>query len=442
MMRPTKRTTLPWWSKLSLGAGLALIAFTLVSAQQPGVGGDNDAIINYYSNVGLADAITKLQQDIDSGKVKLDYEPDHGYLISVLEKLNVPVDSQTLVWSKTSSQADHTSPEQPRALYFNDDVYVGWAQNDGLLDLIAMDPQKGPIFFSLPQQKTAKPKFVRDESCMNCHFSPKTLNIPGLVIRSVFAKPDGRAISQLNTFVAGHNNPLSQRWGGWYVTGTHGSDTHMGNAFLAGQDPKKLELAPTSNITDLSSRFDTKKYLVPTSDTVALMVLDDTVRMENMITRARFQAIHALKDPPLKNEPKDYRQKLIAQAAEPLLMYLLFRDEATLKGPIKGTNAFEERFQKEGPRDSKGRSLREFDLNTRLFKYACNYRIYSPGFDAMPKELKDQLWKRLDEILTGKDKSPMYKDMPEEDRKSVREILLDTKPEFKAWMRANDPASA
>jgi hypothetical protein len=171
------------------------------------------------------------------------------------------------------------------------------------------------------------------------------------------------------------------------------------------------------------------------------MVLDDTVRMENMITRARFQALHVINDVALKNQPESYKKKLIADAGEPLVIYMLFRDEASLKGPIKGTTDFADQFDKTGPRDKKGRSLRELDLKTRLFKYPCNYRIYSPGFDAMPAEMKDYVWMRFDQILTGKDQTQFFKGMADEDRKNVREILLDTKPEFKAWMKVNDPSA-
>jgi len=428
-------------SLVSLTAGIVLIGYA--NAQQPEIGAGIDSdVIHYFSNDDLKDGITQLQHDLDSGKVKLDYEPEHGYLISVLKALNVPVNSQTLVWSKTSSQADHTSPSSPRALYFNDHIYVGWAKDDPLLDVLAMDPAKGPIFFTLAQKATDKPKFVRDDSCLNCHSSNKSLGVPGLIIRSVFATPEGRARAQLNTFVAGHNNPLSQRWGGWYVTGTHGKDTHMGNAFLFGQDQNHLDLEPTSNVTDLSSRFDTSKFLAPTSDTVALMVLDDAVRMENMITRAKFETMHALRDRPMPNEPKGSRQQRIEQVAEPLVMYLFFRDEAPLHGPIKGTNDFETSFEKLGPFDKKGRSLRQFDLNTRLFKYPCNYHIYSSAWDGMPNELKDVVYRRMDEVLTGKDQTRFYKNFAADDRKNVLEILLDTKPEFKAWMQAHDSANA
>jgi hypothetical protein len=426
-------------SRTKFAAAAALAFAASLSAQQPGIGDQFDTVVNYYSSVGLTDAVTNLQQNLASGRAKLEYEPVHGYLSSVLKQLHVPINSQTLVWSKTSSQADHTSPRSPRALYFNDNVYVGWAKDDDLLDVIAVDPRKGPIFFTLDQHQSDHPRFVRDASCMRCHFSSQTLNVPGLVIRSVFAKPDGHPLAQLTSFVAGHNNPLSQRWGGWYVTGTHHPDTHMGNAFLSGQDADHLNLEPTSNITDLSDRFDTFKYLSPDSDAVALLVLDDAVRMQNLITRARFQAVHAMEDPALKNQPADYRQKLIASAAEPLLLYMLFRDEAQLKGKMSGTTDFADEFAKVGPRDSKGRSLRDLDLKTRLFKYPCNYLIYSASFEALPTEMKDYIWQRLSEILTGSDQSLAFKGMAARDRTNVLDILLDTKPEFKAWMQGHDP---
>jgi hypothetical protein len=424
-------------AKLGL-ASSALFSFAFMPAiQEAGIGDENDHVVKYYLSTDLTDAITLLQNDIDSGKVQLEYEPERGYLESVLKHLNVPVNSQTLAFSKTSSQSDFTSPRTPRAMYFSDDVYIAWAHSDGLLDLIAVDPKKGPIFFSLKQKAAEKPRFERDNSCMNCHFRTETLNVPGLVIRSVFANEKGRAMSQRNTFIAGHNNPLKERWGGWYVTGTHGQDTHMGNAFLKLEDKENLKLEPTSNIIDLSDKIDVKNYLSPGSDSVALMILDDAVRMENMITRAKFVAMHVEKDPPFHNERPKSREDRIRQVGEPLLIYMLFRDEAPLKGPIKGTTNFETEFQKSGPRDGKGRSLRELDLKSRLFKYPCNYKIYSPAFNAMPKTMKDYIWKRLDEILAGRDQSRWFKDMSAEDRNNLREILLDTKPEFKAWIEMN-----
>lgn len=428
----------PWWSRILLGAGGALLVASSLPAHQQGAALETtDTVVNYLDSKGLADPVTQFQQKLSEGKATLEYEPEHGYLISVLKALNIPITSQTLVFSKTSSQSDHTSPSSPRAMYYNGSVYIGWAKDDPLLDVIAMDPKKGPIFFTLEQRKDAKPVFVRKEDCMTCHMTSKTLNVPGLVVRSVLAEPDGTAVSQANTFVSGHNNPLKERWGGWYVTGNHGQDLHMGNAFLAGKDLSTVDLKATSDLADLKAKFDTSKFLSPYSDTVALLVLDHNVRMQNMITRAQYETLYAQHDRSAGRLTPAQAQDKIKMAAEPLLRYMLFQDEAPLHGPIQGLPEFVQGFGGEGPRDSKGRSLREFDLKDHLFKYRCSYLIYSEQFDALPDEMKQYLWTRLDEILAGKDKSPFYKGFTEEERNNVRQILVDTKPEFKAWCEAH-----
>lgn len=421
------------WPKAVLGAGVLLCIGANLPPQEPGA--EYDTVINYLSSDGLADPVTMLQRDIDSGKLKLDFDPEKGYLPAVLKLFNVPVSSQTLVFSKTSDQAAFTSPEKPRALYFNDHVFVGFAQGHPQLDVIAMDPKKGAIFFTVPQTPSDKPQFKRGDGCLNCHANAKTLGAPGLIIRSVQTLPDGRPRQQVNTFIAGHNNPLRERWGGWYVTGTHGADEHMGNAFLANIKPKDFQLAATSNITDLRDRFDTTKYLSPHSDTVALLVLDHATRMQNHITAAQYNSLHAIHDKEKGAIDEATFKKRIADAVEPMLAYMLLQDEAPLRGPVKGTSDFQSDFPKIGPHDKKGRSLREFELQTRVFRYPCSYYIYNETFDALPAATKDRFWQRLDEVLEGKDKSVQFSRMKPEEARAVKEILVETKPEFAAWLK-------
>lgn len=426
-----------WWCRMALVVGCGLLGAAILEAQQGTIEESQERILHYNRSSDLRDAVTKLQKGIDAGKVKLKYDPKYGYLTAVLKAFDIPLNSQTLVFSKTSSQSPHTSPSTPRALYYRDGVYVAFAKGDELLDVISTDPVKGPIFFSLEQKAVSKPQFMRDETCMRCHQGPKTLNVPGLIVRSVTTETDGTARSQNVNFISGHNNALKLRWGGWYVTGTHEGDVHLGNQFLAGKDLNTLDLKATSNVTDLSKFLDTSQYLAPSSDTVALLVLDDAVRMQNQITRTQYAAMLTLAGEGLpKGSNKGWSQEQINRAVEPLLYYMLFRDEAALNGQVKGTTSFETEFEKIGPRDSKGRSLRDFDLKTRLFKYPCNYMIYSPGFDAFPTPVKERIWQRLFEILNGQDSTPAYKSMDPEDRKNVMEILLDTKPEFLSYCRA------
>lgn len=393
-----------------------------------------DAVMHYSDSSDLKDPISLLQKKIKSGQVKLAYNTKDGYLKAILKELNIPIDSQLLVFSKTSCQAPYTSPETPRALYYKDNIYIGYAQGD-VLDVISIDPRKGLIFYTLPQQPVAKPVFQRQiRDCVQCHLGAETVFVPGMLIRSVRTNSKGKPMSQVQDFVSGHNNPLIDRWGGWYVTGTHGEDVHLGNGFYGENKPTPESLKENSNITDIRSRLDTTKYPAADSDAVALLVLDHSVRMQNYLIVAQYEACNAVDD---RKNPKvklvDNSRWRIKNSGESLLAYMLFRDEGVLHGPIKGTSSFAEEFSKRGPKDHQGRSLFELDLNKRVFKYPCSFLIYSDSFEALPKEMKDYLWERLSEILTGKDKSRLYSTLTPEDQKAVLEILLDTKPQFRSW---------
>ncbi len=50
----------------------------------------------------------------------------------------------------------------------------------------------------------------------------------------------------------------------------------------------------------------------------------------------------------------------------------------------------------------KGASLRDLDLQTRLFKYPCSYLIYSDGFTQLPRRSRgDVVLQRIRAVLTG-----------------------------------------
>jgi ABC-type transporter Mla MlaB component len=114
--------------------------------------------------------------------------------------------------------------------------------------------------------------------------------------------------------------------------------------------------------------------------------------------------------------------------SEAFLKYLLFTEEAPMADPIRGLSDFTREFAAQGPRDQRGRSLREFDLRTRLFKYPCSYLIYSSAFDNLPPRMKEVLFRRLWEILSGGDSSPEFQRMPALSKRAILEILVDTKP--------------
>lgn len=430
---------------------ILLIWGLIVSTCAPGVssepilGEQQERIIHYEATSELVDPVAELQKRLAAGKTSLSYDPRRGYLPALLKALDIPVSSQSLVFSKTSSQRDHTSPQTPRAIYFSDEVTIGWTPESPSIDLSSIDPQKGPIFYKLDQHREKLPRFQRDSECMQCHLNGRTLQVPGLLVRSVYADAQGMPRAKVSDFVSGHNSPLRDRWGGWYVTGTHRDQVHLGNIFATNLDnPEVIDASAGANVTNLSGRFDTSVYFGPHSDIVALLVLEHQVRMQNLLTRAHYETRYALdemarKSRMISNEDpgaSDRCRERIGTAGEELLAYMLFRDEAPLSGLVRGTSGFTEEFALGEPFDSKRRSLRQFDLKTRLFRFPCSYLIYSRSFDGLPIEMRTYVWERLRQILTGQDRSPTYVGMNASDRQNILEILRETKPEFAEFLNS------
>src|SRR3984885_265496 len=388
----------------------------------------SDDPINYRPHE-VTDPVAKLQKLLDRGDVKLEYEPKHGYLKSVLERLQIPVNSQTLVFSKTSFQYKKITPQTPRALYFNDDVYVGQVHDGKVLEFVSFDPTQGAIFYILDEHQSDHPVFQRAElDCTQCHVAAGTKGIPGALLRSIYATRTGTQATPSQSFITGQESPLKDRWGGWYVTGTHGSQTHMGNVVVEDKDnPENLDRAAGANVTDLSKWIEPAAYLTGSSDIVAHLVLGHQTQMHNLITLTNYQTRLALYAAG-KNPLSDDQRKQYEKPAEELLRYLLFANEARLESAVKGDPGFAQEFASRGPRDPQGRSLRDFDLSTRIFKYPCSYLIYSEAFDALPDPAKGYVYHRLLEVLTGRDQSPDFAKLTGEDRRAILEILLATKP--------------
>jgi hypothetical protein len=245
--------------------------------------------------------------------------------------------------------------------------------------------------------------------------------VPGVLLRSIYTNPSGTEAGRAKSFITGQESPLKDRWGGWYVTGTHGDQTHMGNVVVEDKEhPDHLDRAAGANVTDLSKFVDTSSYLTGESDIVAHLVLAHQTQMHNLITLTNYQTRLALYD---HADAKRYEAP-----AEQLVQYLLFAKEAPLEAPVKGNSGFTEEFAARGPRDPQGRSLRDFDLHTRIFKYPCSYLIYSEAFDSLPAQAKQYVYHRLFEVLTGREQGPAYAKLSAKDRQAIFEILLATKP--------------
>jgi hypothetical protein len=399
-----------------------------------------------YSTAPPHNAVERLQERLDAGQAKLSYEEGTGYLRSLLRELKVPLSSQMLVFSKTSLQRQRINPRTPRAIYFGDDAYVGFCQKGDLLEVTAVDPQLGAVFYSLSQKKSAHPHFQRQtDNCLICHASSFNQGYPGHLARSVFADGLGLPLLASGSYRIDHTSPLRQRWGGWYVSGTSGKQVHLGNLIVRGNPrPEEIDNSANINVTQLERYFKTAPYPTPHSDIVALMVMEHQTEMHNRLTRAHFQTRLALHEEAEFNKalgrPADYRSdstvRRIRSAGEPVVQYMLFCQEAQLTDPIKGTSGFTEEFVQRGPRDSKGRSLRDFDLKRRLFAYPCSYIIYSEAFEALPAAVKDYILRRLWEVLSGQDTSKEFAHLSAADRRAILEILRETKPNLPDYWKA------
>ena len=397
------------------------------------------------------DGVARLQRKLDSGQAELRRDDRHGYLDSVLRELKLPISSQTLVFSKTSLQRERITPAAPRAIYFNDDTYLGYVRGGEVLELATTDPKRGTVFYTLHHSaEDARPRFLRQtDSCLQCHGGSMTRNQPGLMLRSVVPDAEGQPILSAGTSLVTQETPFERRWGGWYVTGTHGKQRHMGNAVSeasatgpAAPGYGAAALPNRGNVTDLSPYCDVAGYPSPHSDIVALMVLEHQAEAHNLMGRAAAAVEQALRDERVINEAtgrpagsqhSESTLSRIRNAGEPLLRYMLFAGEAPLTEPVKGTSGFAREFAARGPFDKQGRSLREFNLNTRLFKFPCSYLIYSEQWDALPPPLLEYLYRRLWLISHEKERGRDYDHLTTDDRDAIREILLETKaglPEY------------
>jgi hypothetical protein len=400
-----------------------------------------------YSKSQPQNRVSRLMDEIDAGTKTLDYEDSRGYLRTLLAALEVPVSSQMLVYSKTSLQRDRIAPPTPRAIYFSDEVYVGFCQNGEMLEISTADPQLGAVFYTLDQEASQRPNLRRQtDNCLICHGSSQTKDIPGHVVRSVLTDTRGLPILSAGTYRIDHTSPFQQRWGGWYVTGSHGDQKHLGNFIVQGRtEPREIDNSAGLNVQDLTDRCDMSPYLSRHSDIVALLVLEHQTGAHNYLTRAAFLTRQAMHYQQALNremgEPADHiwdsTKSRIKSACEPLVEYLLFSGEAKLTAQVAGTSTFTTEFSQYGLRDTLGRSLRDFDLQQRLFKYPCSYLVYSPSFAALPAEARDYVLRRMWEVLSSQEQTEKFAHLSAADRQAILTILTETLPNLPDYWQAD-----
>ena len=413
-----------WWS---LGIAVALGA-ALAPAQiyQSDLPADHPAI-RYLQNP-VNDPASHLINKIDSGAVKLNLRPDDlGFLPSILEHLGIKQDSQALVFSKTSFQAIKISPRNPRAIYFGDDVAVGWVRGGSGIEIASLDPQQGVVFYTLTE-KAGQPVFARGEVCLKCHRGAATEGVPGMFVGSVFPSASGEPHRE-GAIITDHRTKFEDRWGGWYVNAKSGEQSDRANSVASDPaEPDTLDNEGKQNLTSLAEFFNPGGYLTPISDIVALMTFEHQTQMQNMFTRLGW--VMRMNEHDGKTDETALRLEI-----DGVVAYMLFADEVPLKEPMQGVSTFTKTFPQRGPRDRQGRSLRDFDLQTRLFRYPLSYVIYSAQFDQLPAAARERIYRRLYEVLSGKDERPQFARLTAADRRAILEILSQTKNDLPEYFR-------
>lgn len=404
-----------------------------VSAQRGGMflGSPDDPAIA-YSTAPLSNAVTGVNKRLQDGAVHLTFQGRSGYLQSALSALDIPVDSQVLVFSQTSFQARRINEANPRALFFNDRVALGWVRDGDIIEVAAQDAKEGIVFYTLDQRPADRPEFRRAFMCLGCHMAGDTLGVPGLLMFSTTTSPDSGGFTKSVT--TDHRSPLLGRWGGWYVTGSSGSARHRGNEAASLGGHHNGELASVNGL------FDGDGYQSMSSDIAALLVLSHQTHMTNLLTRVGWEARAA--DPalhaPFVAAPGEERRiaQMMSGIATEVVDYMLFVDEAPLGDRVRGSSGFAQRFADAGPRDAKGRSLHELDFTRRLMRYPCSYLIYSDAFEALPASAKDPIYRRMWEVLSGDDRQARYRSaLSLADRQAIVEILRDTKRGLPAYFQ-------
>jgi hypothetical protein len=424
------------WLAIGLGLWILGVVSAPIGAQRAGAfrGSTEDPAIK-YSTAPLNNLVADVNRKLQDGTLHLAFDGRGGYLRSALEALQLPVDSQLLVFSRASLQGRQIDEQNPRALFFNDRVALGWVRGGDLLEVAAHDESAGVVFYTLeqrPDPSGTPPQFKRAFLCLGCHMAGDTLGVPGFLMFST-PRPDPAQGFSLPRFVD-HSDPMGRRFGGWFVTGSTGSAPHLGNqvAALAGRSGRDL--------TTVEGLFDADGYRTLTSDVAAHLVFTHQVGMTNLLTRASWQARAAdpLLHPPFKAEPGEEERiaLMMSGVAAEVVDHLLFVDEAQFTDRVRGQSGFAERFSAIGPRDRKGRSLHELDLTRRLMKYPCSFLIYSPAFDALPPSAKNPIYRRLWDVLSGQERDARYQSaLSLADRQSIVEILRDTKTDLPPYFQ-------
>lgn len=402
-----------------LRRSLAFLA-ALVSAAAwgagPGTYADFEAAPHFYGQRTPTDRFTRMKHDFESGRIALDRSSERAFMKSLLHALDVPVSSQMLVFSTTSLQLRFITPSNPRALFFTDDIYIGYIPG-ARVEVLSLDPELGAIFsiFDIPRGESPM-RIERSEKCMNCHGGADSAYVPGLVMKSVVPGKSGGSLAAFRIEKTGHGIPFDQRFGGWYVTGKPGVASALGNVVGRFENGTMLK-----ERIEPGTLFDFARYPAATSDVLPQLLLEHQAGFVNRVVEAAYRARTNLHASGGNLTPEQVRE--LDEQARIVTRYVLFADEAPLPaGGVEGDSEFKKAFQNA----SRAGRLRELDLRTRLLKRRCSYMITSSVFQGLPPVMKQRIHRRLGEALNVEKPDAEYAYLPADEKRAIHTILKAT----------------
>lgn len=404
--------------RAAIGGVLIGVAAAAAAADWPGALHEHPAI--QYFTRPTTDRVGALGRALDQGARTLTRDSRTGYLRPVLDALGIPIESQLLIFSRTGVQRANTSPRNPRALFFDRSVVVGYIPGAPMLEIAAHDPQQGVVFYTV-EQRAAAPVIRRQTMCLSCHVSASTLEVPGVISRSNAVDDEGNVLPQLGSHDVTHETAHPDRWGGWFVTSEgvpapYNQRAHEGNITFSTRGNTSSQVFVDWMNSDATARG----YLSDQSDIVALLVFDHQMHAINLLTRLNweFRVGNAVEVSGLEKELADY---------------LLFTDEVPPSVPLVPLPGFAAHLEAAAPKDHLGRSFGQLDLDRRLMRYPCSFMVYTDAFVGLPEEVRQAVYRHMLERLSADDTRSVpgvQAPLTLADRRAVLEILRDTKPDF------------
>lgn len=389
-----------------------------------------------YNSIRGRDAMSRLIERASAGGYAFGEETGLPLLRRVLAELGIPESSQVLLFSKTSLQREYIDPENPRAIFFNENGYVSWMP-DGLIEVLMFDPDAGGLFFieELPEERSdPRVAFVKSRGCTGCHSGSVTNFLPGPMARSGYVDAGGKRIGSIPGHIRmNHGVPLADRWGGFYVTGAHASLGHLGNALARKEQGKTVLDRPEAPVlSELSGLFDVSRYPRRDADALALLLFDHQIEAHNLLMELRYRwRLVEYERAKSGGEASTIAMEGLERGLRRVVRYLLFADEAPLDGAALAVSSDSRRdFLASRRTDPEGRSLRDLDLGERMFSHRLSYMIDSQAFAEAPRDMRALVYEQLGGILLPEVAPDDFDYFDEGEREAIVSILRATKDDL------------